>query len=303
MVPSLCIFHVQYEIHVLPSLDLNKGKHHCSRVVRMCPPFVSTRIRHWVSMGFPSPAAPPASRIQRWPRLRQRWPRLHFPNVGPRDEPPPPPTSTIRQYIAGTARAGEPSYLSPKCAAPVHSPTSSFEGSLYGCSGLYCSGRGMSPNGDRYINIGPLRGRNFFVYVMKRSFFYRSRLKRSLGPCNSQAWGSRIQREVSATAALTWSAERAAQSHLPRRVCVCSGSPGFQLGRGSTADIGVSSRSKVRGHNVPSPAWSSFESSTRTNLSTRPYPLQCSPVWYVRGWFYTFFGPASRRNDPEIKTQ
>jgi hypothetical protein len=39
--------------------------------------------------------------------------------------PESPPTSTIRQYITGTARAGEPSNLSPKCArtrALTHRP-------------------------------------------------------------------------------------------------------------------------------------------------------------------------------------
>ena len=56
--------------------------------------------------------------------------------------------------------------------------------------GLYCPARGLSPNGDRYIHVGSLRGRALGVWVvailshipeMKRSFSYTGRLLRNAG--------------------------------------------------------------------------------------------------------------------------
>ena len=42
---------------------------------------------------------------------------------------------------------------------PLRGAPRGFEESLYACSDLYCPGRGLSPNGDRYMHIGSLRGR------------------------------------------------------------------------------------------------------------------------------------------------
>jgi hypothetical protein len=39
-----------------------------------------------------------------------------------------------------------------------------FERGLYACSDLYCPGRGLSPNGDRCMHIGSLRGEWKDVY-------------------------------------------------------------------------------------------------------------------------------------------
>ena len=56
--------------------------------------------------------------------------------------PESPPTSTIRQYITRTARAGEPGNLS--APAPVHSPTTpvASEG-----SDVHLEGRSEGPEG------------------------------------------------------------------------------------------------------------------------------------------------------------
>ncbi len=57
---------------------------------------------------------------------------------------------------------------------PLRGAPRGFEESLYACSDLYCPGRGLSPNGDRYIHIGSLRGRALGVLVVPISVMKRS---------------------------------------------------------------------------------------------------------------------------------
>jgi hypothetical protein len=55
-----------------------------------------------------------------------------------------------------------------------------FEGSLHACSDLYCPGRGLSPNGDRYIHIGSLSQRAALrlncAYICDEKFLSTGRL-------------------------------------------------------------------------------------------------------------------------------
>jgi hypothetical protein len=60
---------------------------------------------------------------------------------------------------------------------PLRGAPRGFEGSLYGCSDLYCPGRGLSPNGDRYIHIGSSQGAALDVCDDKIFLLHNSTLK------------------------------------------------------------------------------------------------------------------------------